>query len=102
MLFTTNCIQRPIDVYKKNVFTTGLVGWPGITHVKNGDFGPVIERALALNGFTQEQVSQYPQKSVMVGLGRNAVFSVAGVVIDGVKSGAIKHFFWPAAVTARN
>jgi hydroxylamine reductase len=32
-------------------------------------------------------------KSVMVGFARNAVMSVAGAVIDAVKSGAIKHFF---------
>ncbi len=32
-------------------------------------------------------------KSVMCGFGRNAVMSVAGKVIDAVKSGAIKHFF---------
>ena len=29
----------------------------------------------------------------MVGFGHNAVMSVAPVVIDAVKSGAIKHFF---------
>ncbi len=44
-----------------------------------------------MNGFTQEQVSQYPQKSVMVGFGCNAVFSVAGVVIDGAKPS--RHYY---------
>ncbi len=33
ILFTTNCIQKPRDSYKDNVFTTGLVGWPGISHI---------------------------------------------------------------------
>ncbi|MBT6500051.1 MAG: hydroxylamine reductase, partial [Deltaproteobacteria bacterium] len=33
ILFTTNCIQEPASSYKNNVFTTGLVAWPGTTHV---------------------------------------------------------------------
>ena len=36
ILFTTNCIQKPAESYISNVFTTGLVGWPGVAHVKNG------------------------------------------------------------------
>lgn len=93
ILFTTNCIQHPLQSYRDNVFTTGLVGWPGVTHVKNGDFGPVIQRALAMEGFTEKSAAAYPKKTVMVGFGRNAVLGVADKVIAGVKSGAIKHFF---------
>lgn len=93
ILFTTNCIQHPAPSYSENVFTTGLVGWPGCTHVKNGDFVPVVERALALPGFTEADVTRFPQKKVMVGFGRNAVLGVAPAVIEAVKSGAIKHFF---------
>ncbi|MDO8986657.1 MAG: hydroxylamine reductase, partial [Coriobacteriia bacterium] len=89
ILFTTNCIQAPRDEYAANVFTTGNVGWPGTTHVPNGEFAPVIARALELPGFTDE----YDNDSVMVGFGRNAVLSVAPVVIDAVKNGDIKHFF---------
>ena len=93
ILFTTNCIQRPADSYADNVFTTGLVGWPGIKHVQNGDFGPVIEQALALPGFSVEAAGQFPDKRVLVGFARNAVMGVAGQVIDAVKAGKIRHFF---------
>jgi hydroxylamine reductase len=89
ILMTTNCIQRPQDSYKDHIFTTGLVGWPGVTHVSNKDFTPVIQKALAMPGFTQDVNG----KSVMTGFGRNAVMGVAGKVIDAVKSGAIRHFF---------
>jgi hydroxylamine reductase len=85
---TTNCIQEPKDVYKDHIFTTGMVGWPGVNHVKNGEFGPVIEKALALPGFDSDE----DRGSVMVGFGHNTVLSIADKVIDGVKSGAIKHF----------
>ncbi|MEW5954200.1 MAG: hydroxylamine reductase [Bacillota bacterium] len=89
ILMTTNCIQEPQASYSDNIFTTGLVGWPGARHVKNGDFGPVIEKALAMTGFTSDE----DKGSVMVGFARNAVLGVADKVIEGVKSGAIKHFF---------
>ena len=93
VLFTTNCIQRPAESCTDNVFTTGLVGWPGVAHVKNGDFGPVIARALALEGFTEKTAATFPETKVLAGFGRNTVLGVAGAVVDAVKSGAIKHFF---------
>ena len=93
VLFTTNCIQKPSPEYIDRVFTTGLVGWPGVKHVKNGEFGPVVEAALKEKGFTKEDVEKAGQRSVMAGFGRNAVLGVADKVIAGVKSGAIKHFF---------
>ncbi|SHJ45509.1 hydroxylamine reductase [Halodesulfovibrio aestuarii] len=90
ILFTTNCIQKPQEVYKDNVFTTGLVGWPGLTHIGPAkDFTPVIERALAQPGFTDTA----DKGSVLCGFGHNTVMSVADKVIEGVKAGSIRHFF---------
>lgn len=89
ILMTTNCIQRPQENYKGRIFTSGLVAWPGVTHIANRDFTPVIEAALAAPGFTEDG----SDKTITVGFGRNAVLGVAGAVIDAVKSGAIRHFF---------
>ena len=90
ILFTTNCIQKPRDSYKDNVYTTGLVGWPGVSHIGDDkDFTPVIERALALPGFAADE----DKGEVLTGFARNAVLGVADKVIEGVKAGAIKHFF---------
>jgi hydroxylamine reductase len=54
ILMTTNCIQRPAPVYLESIFTCGCVGWPGVTHIENRDFTPVIEKALALPGFAED------------------------------------------------
>jgi len=90
ILFTTNCIQKPLDSYKDNVFTTGLVGWPGVAHIgESKDFSPVINRALALPGFTDT----LDKDSVLVGFARNTVLGVADKVIAAVKAKAIRHFF---------
>jgi hydroxylamine reductase len=89
ILMTTNCIQKPRDSYKDRIFTTGLVGWPGVRHIADKDFTAVIEKALELPGFTEDQKG----KQVMVGFARNAVMGVAGQVIEAVKNKAIRHFF---------
>lgn len=89
VLMTTNCIQRPRESYKGRIFTTGLVGWPGVTHVKGPDFGPVIKAALEAPGFNETAES----REIIVGFGHEAVLGVADKVVDAVKAGAIKHFF---------
>ncbi len=89
VLFTTNCIQKPKDSYKDRIFTDGLVGWPGCTHITGKDYTAVIEKALAMEGFPEDT----DRGSVMVGFGRNTVLGVADKVIEGVKSKAIRHFF---------
>ena len=89
ILMTTNCIQRPQESYSDSIFTTGLVGWPGVTHISSKDFTPVIDKALSMPGFTED----IDKGSVMCGFGRDAVIGVADKVIEAVKGGAIKHFF---------
>ncbi|MEE9419477.1 MAG: hydroxylamine reductase [Desulfatiglandaceae bacterium] len=89
ILMTTNCIQKPQGSYKDNIFTTGLVGWPGVPHIADKDFSPVIEKALEMPGFAEETNG----RQVMCGFGHNAVMGVADKLIEAVKSGAIRHFF---------
>ncbi|MHB8907713.1 MAG: hydroxylamine reductase [Syntrophales bacterium] len=89
ILMTTNCLQRPQDSYKDRIFTVGLVGWPGVTHIADGNFGPVIAKALAMPGFAADTDG----KSVMTGFARNAVLEVADQVIAAVKAKKIRHFF---------
>jgi len=89
ILMTTNCIQRPKDTYNARIFTIGLVAWPGVVHISDRDFAPVIEAALAADGFQEDG----PGKTILVGFGHNAVLGVADKVIEAVKSGAIRHFF---------
>jgi len=89
ILMTTNCIQMPKESYKARIFTTGLVEWPGVTHLKQGQFGPLVEAAMAAPGF----VTTEPEETILVGFGHNSVLSVAGAVVDAVKAGKIRHFF---------
>jgi hydroxylamine reductase len=89
ILMTSNCIQEPKLKYKDRIFTSGAVAWPGVLHIADQDFGPVIEAALQAPGYAEDGSGE----EITVGFGHNAVLSVAGKVIDAVKAGAIRHFF---------
>jgi len=89
IVMTTNCIQKPIKSYKDNIFTSGLVSWPDVTHIAGMNFGAVIEKALSMPGFTH----YIKGKTVMTGFARNAVMGVADKVIEAVKNKDIRHFF---------
>jgi len=89
ILMTTNCIQKPQESYKDRIFTSGLVAWPGVRHIPDRDFRPVIEAALAAEGFAEDG----PDRTILVGFARQAVLGVAEKVIGAVKSGAVRHFF---------
>jgi hydroxylamine reductase len=90
ILMTSNCIQKPRETYKDRIFTAGPVEWPGVAHLIGTDFAPVIEAALNAPGFAEDEPA-VPE--AMTGFGHDAVLGVAPVVIEAVKSGALKHFF---------
>ena len=89
ILMTSNCIQKPKQSYKKNIFTTGTVGMPGVTHLSKSNLMPLVEQALALPGYTQDT----PDMEILVGFGHDAVLGVADKIVAGVKDGSIGHFF---------
>jgi hydroxylamine reductase len=86
---TTNCVQLPRNSYRERLFTSGIVGWPEVTHIEEGDFTPVIQKALELPGFAED----IEKSSVTVGFGHNTVLGIAGKVIEAVKEKKIRHFF---------
>ncbi len=89
VLMTTNCIQQPKDAYASRIFTSGLVAWPGVRHIADQDFTPVIEAAQAVEGFAEDG----PDTTITVGFARQAVGSVVDRVVNAVRDGAIRHFF---------
>ena len=88
IVMTSNCLIEPQPAYRGRIFTLGPVGWPGVRHLDSGDLSLVVKAAQSLPGFTEE----VPAETVTTGFGHGAVMSVAGAVIDAVKSGAIKRF----------
>lgn len=96
VLFTTNCLMPPKSSYADRVFTTEVVSYPEIVHIgEDRDFTPVIEKALALGGYKEDQnfTGINGGDTVMTGFGHGTVLGVADKVIEAVQTGAIKHFY---------
>ena len=88
ILGTTNCVLIPKDTYKDRMFTCGVAGLPGVTHIKNRDFTPVIEKAKSLPPLPEKE-----GKTITTGFHHTAVLGLADKIISLVKAGKIRHFF---------
>ena len=89
ILMTTNCIQKPRDSYKDRIFTSGLVQWPGVRHISDRDFTPVLEAAKAAPGFTEDA----EEKRIPTGFAHNTVLGVAEKVLELVNQGKLRRIF---------
>ena len=96
ILYTTNCLMPPKASYSDRIFTTEVVSYPGILHIgEDKDFTPVIEKALELGGYAEDQefTGNNGGHQVTTGFGHHAVLSVADTIVDAIQAGALKHIF---------
>ncbi len=96
ILFTTNCLMPPKASYADRVFTTELVSYPEITHIgEDKDFSPVIQRALELGGYEEDQefTGINGGQTVTTGFARSTVLSAAPAILQAVKNGDLRHIF---------
>ena len=89
IVMTSNCMQAPKASYQERILTMGGVSFPGVRHVEGAEFGPVIEAALAAEGFAEDALAE----EITVGFGHHAVMSVVDKVVAAVKSGELRHLF---------
>ena len=86
---TSNCVLLPKDDYKERMFTVGVAQLPGVKHIEEYDFSPVIEIAKSLPDLEEE-----PRDKVFTtGFGASTILSLAGKIKELVEAGKIKHFF---------
>ncbi|MBI4706588.1 MAG: hydroxylamine reductase [Candidatus Omnitrophica bacterium] len=89
ILATTNCVLIPPEnTYLDRLFTIGITGVPGATHLKDRDFSLLIKKAKDL-----PQLPEAPGKKIMTGFHHTAILGLADKIIGAVKSGKIRHFF---------
>ncbi|MFK5953701.1 MAG: hydroxylamine reductase [Desulfobacterium sp.] len=104
ILMTTNCIIpiKKKNTYQDRIFTTGVVGYPELTHVadradgKTKDFSAVIDAAKKCAPPTEIETG-----TIVGGFAHNQVIALADKVVDAVKSGAIKRFIVMAGCDGR-
>lgn len=102
ILMTTNCIIPPRTSYKNRIYTTGIVGFEGLSHIyekEDGtkDFTPLIEQAK-----TSKPPEPIESGTITAGFAHEAALSVADKIIDAVKTGKINRFMVMAGCDGRH
>ena len=88
ILGTSNCVLIPKSEYEDRMFTSGVAQLPGVQHIEDYDFTPVIEKALELGELKEE-----PRKTVLTtGFGASTILSLAPKIKELVEAGKIKRF----------
>jgi len=89
ILGTSNCVLLPTDEYRERIFTMGVTGLPGVTHINGLYFKPLIETAKIL-----PDLEDKPSNLVLTtGFSKSVVLSLGDKIKDLVLKGKIKHFF---------
>ncbi len=102
ILMTTNCIVPVKDSYRDRIFTTGMVGFPGVKHIPDRpvggakDFSEIIELAK-----TCQPPKEIEKGEIVGGFAHNQLLALADKVVEAVKSGAIKKFIVMAGCDGR-
>lgn len=104
ILLTTNCLVplKKDDTYLHRLYTTGVVGYEGATHIPDRleggvkDFSALIAKAKNCPPPTEIETG-----SIVGGFAHNQVLALADKVVDAVKSGAIKRFVVMAGCDGR-
>lgn len=102
ILMTTNCVVPPAESYKDRLWTTGATGYPGCRHIDGvygevKDFSAIIEQAK-----TCPPPDEIETGSIVGGFAHEQVFALADIVVEAVKSGAIRKFVVMAGCDGRH
>eukprot|EP01083_Nonionella_stella_P070583 188945_1 len=97
ILMTSNCLMPPRTRYKGRIFTTGCVGYEGVTHVNTDDekeLDKILQTAMESAGFDDKSIAQWKEaKPHTTGYGHATVLSHADTILDAIKSGDLQHIF---------
>lgn len=103
ILMTTNCIISVKESYKERIFTTGIVGYPGVKHIpdredgKAKDFSELIELARKCDAPVEIENGE-----IVGGFAHNQVLALADKIVEAVKTGVIKRFIVMAGCDGRH
>jgi len=102
ILMTTNCIVPVKDSYRHRIFTTGMVGYPGVKHIPEpADGSPKDFSELIALAKTCPPPVEIEKGEIVGGFAHAQVMKLADKVVDAVKSGAIKRFVVMAGCDGR-
>lgn len=90
IVMTSNCIIDPFSgQYQHRIWTRSIVGWPGVNHLADDDFSPVIAQAKTMPGFPWSEIPH----EITVGFGRQVLQEACDSVIELVAEKKLRHVF---------
>jgi hydroxylamine reductase len=104
ILMTTNCIIpiKKKNTYQDRIFTTGVVSYPGLTHIPDREDGKTKDFSEVIACAKKCQPPQEIETGTLVGgFAHNQILALADKVVEAVKSGAIKRFIVMAGCDGR-
>ena len=104
ILMTTNCIIpiKKKNTYQDRIFTTGVVSYPGLTHIPDREEGLTKDFSEVIACAKKCPAPREIETGTLVGgFAHNQVLALADKVVDAVKSGAIKRFIVMAGCDGR-
>jgi hydroxylamine reductase len=104
ILLTTNCLVplKKNNTYLDRLYTTGVVGYPGATHIPERPAGGRKDfSALVAQAKTCPPPKEIETGTITGGFAHHQVLALADKVVDAVKSGAIKRFVVMAGCDGR-
>ncbi len=101
ILMTTNCLIPPRDSYRDRVYTTGVVGYPGLKHIPEGLYGRKDFSEIIAHAKRCQPPVEIEKGEIIGGFAHHQVVQLADKVVEAVKSGAIKRFFVMAGCDGR-
>jgi hydroxylamine reductase len=102
ILMTTNCIVPPKDSYINRIYTTGIVGFDGVTHINAGEDGGKNFSAIINQAKSCSAPQQLEEGTIMGGFAHVSALSVADKIVETVKGGQIKKFVVMAGCDGRH
>lgn len=103
ILVTTNSIQQPKKTYEEKLFSTGMVGWPGVPHIadrkpgQRKDFSAIIEIAKQ-----NEPPKALTEGSVTIGYGLQALTALTDKIAAEINTDKIKRIIVLAGTDGRH
>lgn len=103
ILVTTNSIQQPKDSYKGKLYTTGMTGWPDVSHIEDRkpgqrkNFRVIIEQARQC-----QPPSPIGEGSAMAGYAHHYLMDFIDKFVVGIQSGDIKRIIVMAGGDGRH
>ena len=103
VLVTSNSLQQPKKDYISKAYTSGMVGWPDISHIDKRrpgeakDFSAIIEQAKQC-----EPPTPLTKGAVTVGYGLQALIELTEAITEAIKSGDIQHIIVLAGCDGRH